>query len=180
MTGKDFICFVFGLILLFAFGRAVYQVLTGNDTASVAKREKAAKEQAELEAAEKAVFEKDEARRSFALRESPVLWNAIEDLKASIVEQNGKIAKLEKTFADLGMDKNADEDYRALVVERDGMIKRLRAVEDELDQAYLASVKYEVSRGMAQKNEFERKASEDGVSEALQSRQKYDNLRKNK
>lgn len=123
---------------------------------------------------------KEDARRSFALRESPVLWRAIESLKADIDEQNLKLAKLETTFADLGMDKDADSDYIAMVGERDEMVKKLRLVEDELDQAYLASVKYEVTRGKAQKCEFECKAENDGISEASLSRRKYEDLRREK
>jgi len=180
MSGKNFICFVIGLIMLYALGQVVYDKITGNDRESVQRREQESSEQAEREAVERAEFEKEDARRSFALKESPVLWKTIEDLKTNIIEQNGKLARLEKTFKDLGMDKDADADYIAIVGERDEMVKKLLLVEDELDQAYLASVKYEVTRGKAQKSEFERKAEVDGISEASQSRRKYEDLRREK
>ena len=164
--------------MLFAIGSVVYDKITGNDKESIERREKERRDAAEKDAAEKASFEKEDARRTFALKESPLLWKTIQELKSNIIEQNGKLAKLEKTFADLGMDKNADSDYRGMVEERDEMIKKLREVEDALDKAYLESVKYEVMRGKKERDDFERKASEDGISEAANSRQKYNDLRK--
>ena len=180
MHGKDFIYYIIGLIVLYAFGSVVYDRITGNDQERVARREHLAVEQAQVDEQAKKEFEKEEARRAFALKESPVLWKTIEDLKSRIQEQNGKLNKLKRTFDDLGMAADEDSDYLALVRERDAMVGRLAEVNRELDQAYLAAVKYEVTRGKAEKVDFERKALEDGVSEAAQSRAKYDELRKSK
>ena len=180
MRGKDFIYYIIGLIVLYAFGSVVYDRITGNDSERVARRERLAVEQAQVDEQAKKEFEKEEARRAFALKESPVLWKTIEDLKSRIQEQNGKLNKLKRTFDDLGLAADEDADYLALVRERDAMVGRLAEVNRELDQAYLAAVKYEVTRGKAEKVDFERKALEDGVSEAAQSRAKYDELRKSK
>ena len=180
MRGKDFLYIVIGLIVLYAFGKVVYEEMTGADVESVAKREAIAARKEIEDADARRAFEKDEARRAFALKESPVLWKTIEDLKSQIQEQNGKLNKLKRTFDDLGMDANEDNDYIDLIRERDAMVKRLMEVNAELDQAYLAAVKYEVTRGKAEKADFERKAAEDGVAEAAQSRAKYNELRKSK
>lgn len=180
MKGKDFIYFVIGLIVLYAFGQAAYQQMTGTDPKSVVERTAKRNQEAAQAAEERRVFEKEDARRSFALRESPVLWQTIEDLKSRIVDQNGRLAKLKKTFDDLGMAAASDKDYQQMVEERDAMVKRLRQVEDELDRAYLESVKYEVTQGRRAKVEFDRHAREDGLAEAEISRQKYESMRKNK
>lgn len=180
MRGKDFWYFVLGLIVLYAFGRVIYDQATGNDAASVARREKEAADVRAKAEAERVAFEREDGRRSFALKESPVLWTTIEDLKAKIEAQNGKLKKLKKTFEDLSMNPQEDKDYVALIHERDQMVKRLCEVDRELDQAYLESVKYEVTRGKAEKEEFERKATDDGCREAMQSRSKYEELRKEK
>ena len=180
MRGKDFVYFVIGLIVLYAFGKVVYEEVTGCAVERAAEREKEAEVQAKESEAARRAFEKEEARRAFALKESPVLWKTIEDLKSRIREQNGKLDKLKRTFDDLGMSANEDNDYINLVRERDTMVKRLMEVNAELDQAYLAAVKYEVTRGKAEKADFERKAAEDGVAEAAQSRAKYNELRKSK
>ena len=180
MHGKDFIYYIIGLIVLYAFGSVVYDRITGNDSERVARRERLAVEQAQVDEQAKKEFEKEEARRAFALKESPVLWKTIEDLKSQIQEQNVKLNKLKRTFDDLGMNANEDKDYINLIRERDAMVKRLMEVNAELDQAYLAAVKYEVTRGKAEKADFERKAAEDGVAEAAQSRAKYNELRKSK
>ncbi|MDO5317695.1 MAG: hypothetical protein Q4G65_03625 [bacterium] len=180
MRGKDFLYIVIGLIVLYAFGKVVYEEVTGTDAESVAKREAIAARKEIEDADARRAFEKEEARRAFALKESPVLWKTIEDLKARIREQNGKLNKLKRTFDDLGMSANEDNDYISLVRERDEMVGRLAEVNRELDRAYLAAVKYEVTRGKAEKVDFERKAREDDVSEAAQSRAKYDELRKSK
>ena len=180
MRGKDFLYIVIGLIVLYAFGKAVYEEMTGTDADSVAKREAiAARKEIEDTDARRA-FEKEETRWTFALKESPVLWKTIEDLKAQIQEQNGKLKKLKRAFDDFGMNANADNDYICLVRERDAMVKRLMEVNTELDQAYLAAIKYEVTRGKAEKADFERRAAVDGVAEAAQSRAKYNELRKSK
>ena len=180
MHGKDLIYYTIGLIVLYAFGSVVYDRISGNDPESVAQRERVAAGRAQQMEKTRREFEKEEARRAFALRESPVLWKTIEDLKSRIQEQNGKLNKLKQTFDDLGMNANEDNDYICLIRERDAMVKRLMEVNVELDQAYLAAVKYEVTRGKAEKADFERRAAEDGVAEAAQSRAKYNELRKSK
>lgn len=180
MRGKDFVYFVIGLVVLYAFSKVVYEEVTGCAVERVAEREKVAERQAKESEVARREFEKEEARRAFALKESPVLWKTIEDLKSRIRVQNEKLDKLKRTFDDLGMNANEDNDYVCLVRERDAMVKRLMEVNTELDQAYLAAIKYEVTRGKAEKEDFERKAAEDGVAEAAQSRAKYNELRKSK
>lgn len=180
MNGKDFIYYIIGLIVLYAFGSVVYDRITGKDPESVARRERLAEEQSQQAAREKIEFEREDARRTFALKESPVLWKTIEDLKARIVEQNGKLAKLKKTFDDLGMSAERDDDYNLLMKDRDEMVKQLQSVESELDRAFLASVKYEVTRSKCECEEFDRSARDDGLSEAFAARQKFETLRNEK
>ena len=110
MHGKDFVYFVIGLIVLYAFGKVVYEEVTGCVVVRTAEREKVAEVQAKESKAAQREFEKEEARRTFALKESPVLWKTIEDLKSQIQEQNVKLNKLKRTFDDLGMNANEDND----------------------------------------------------------------------
>lgn len=180
MRGKDFTYYIIGLIVLYAFGSVVYDRITGNDPESVARRERIAAEQAQQAAQAKKNFEREDARRTFALKESPVLWKTIEELKAKIVEQNGKLAKLKRTFDDLDMCAERDDDYNLLIKDRDKMVKQLQSVESELDHAFLASVKYEVTRGKQERAEFDCSVRDDGLSEASGARQKFEKLREEK
>lgn len=180
VNGRDFIYYITGLIVLYAFGSVVYDRITGNDPESVARREHLVAEQAQQAAQAKIEFEREDARRTFALKESPVLWKTIEDLKARIVEQDGKLAKLKKTFDDLGMSAERDDDYNLLMKDRDEMMKQLQDVEVELDRAFLASVKYEVTRGKRERAEFNRSVRDDGLLEAFGTRQKFESLRNEK
>lgn len=163
------------LILLGAL-ISVFEHVTGTDEESVQRKARTAEVAKERLAQET----KEAAIRTFALKESPVLWQTIGDLKASIITQNEKLAKLRKTFIDLNMDPAKDPDYKDMVAERDAMVKKLAAVQEKLNQAYLASAKYEATQGHAEKQTFEQKANEEGLSEAGQTKQRYDEMRKNK
>lgn len=173
---KTIVQFLLGVVVLIATIRMFYQFATGTDPESVAKAQK----ERERQIQEHEEYQREDVRRSFAMKESPVLWNTITELRSQIRSQNEKLGKLKKTFTDLDMNADADDDYRLLVSERDEMVDKLQRVENELNKAYLASVKYEVMQSKAEKHEFERKAAEDGLSEAVQSRVKYETLRKEK
>ena len=171
---SQFFKYLLMAIVLIAAGKALFDVATGRDPESIAKREATEKE----DAANQAVDRIEEARRSFALKESPLLWKSIQELRSSIKAQNVQLERLKKTFADLKMVAEQDPDYIALIKERDDMVRKLIAVEAELDKAFLASVKYEATRSSHERNRFETLANEDGMSEAQQAHQRFDAMRK--
>ena len=159
-----------------AVGKTLFDLATGRDPESITKREANEKQ----DAANQEAARIEEARRSFALKESPLLWESIQELRSAIKAQNTQLERLKKTFADLKMDASQDTDYLALIKERDNMVRRLIAVEAELDKAFLASVKYEATRSSYERNSFETLANEDGINEARQTHQRFEKMRKNK
>ena len=171
---SQFFKYLLMVLVLIGVGKALFDVAVGRDPESVAKRKAAEKESI----AKQEIDRIEEARRSFALKESPLLWKSIQELRASIKTQNAQLARLQKTFVDLKMDAGQDTDYLALIKERDGMVRRLIAVEAELDKAFLASVKYEATLSSHEKNRFETLANEDGMVEAQQAHQRFDEMRK--
>ena len=171
---SQFFKYLLMVIVLVAVSKAMFDVFTGRDPQSVAEREKEIKENEIVQEANRI----EEARRTFALKESPFLWNSIQELRAAIKVQNAQLERLRKTFNDLKMNAEQDADYIALVKERDGMVRKLVAVEAELDKAYIASVKYETARSSQERHKFDAKANEDGMDEAKQARLRFDELRK--
>ena len=173
---SQFFKYLLMALVLVAVGKTLFDLATGRDPESIAKREANEKQ----DAANQEAARIEEARRSFAMKESPLLWKSIQELRSAITAQNVHLERLNKTFADLKMDASQDTDYLALIKERDDMIRKLISVESELDKAFLASVKYEATRSSEEKNIFETLANEDGINEAQQTNQRFEEMRRNK
>lgn len=123
---------------------------------------------------------KEKALQEFAVAESPMLWNSIQELKGQIQVQSGKIGLLRDALEKIGREASKDEDYRALWEDYCVMTNRLLDVERSLEDAYLSSIKYRVSRSVISKCEFERKSLNEGVLKANQAQKKYDDMRAEK
>ena len=87
---SQFFKYLLMVLVLIGVGKALFDVAVGRDPESVAKRKAAEKESI----AKQEIDRIEEARRSFALKESPLLWKSIQELRASIKTQNAQLARL--------------------------------------------------------------------------------------
>ena len=99
--------------------------------------EKEAAEQAE--AARVAEIEKERAAekremtlREFALKESPVLWKSVVQMRKDIAEQDVRIESLRKSIKDMDEDPDQDPDYAELKLQRSKMQGQLDEVISKL------------------------------------------------
>ena len=124
--------------------------------------------------------EKDEKIRSFALKEAPKVWAVYQSLQSEIDVQNGKIEKLRKTLVSFDKAPEQDVDFQRICALRDEMIRSWKALRTKLEEAYIASRKYEASPSRKDYQELHKKALEDGILEADAAEAKFKEMRLNK
>lgn len=147
--------------------------------------EKEAAEQAE--AARVAEIEKERAAekremtlREFALKESPVLWKSVVQMRKDIAEQDVRIESLRKSIKDMDEDPDQDPDYAELKLQRSKMQGQLDEVISKLKKAYIESCKYQATMGKDERSVFERNATAEGADEADAAGKRYGEMRKMK
>lgn len=139
-----------------------------------AERARQAREAAQREAA------KEEKLRNFALKEASVLWEAYQNLQAAIVSQNEKIEDLRKTLTEFGMSPDSDSDFQRICSLRDEMVGSLKTMHTKIEDAYLASRKYEATPSKKEYAELRRKLLEDGLQEAEAAERRFKEMRNTK
>lgn len=147
--------------------------------------EKAAQEQVEAErrAEEervRAAERKEMTLREFALKESPVLWKSVVQMRKDIAEQDVRIASLQKSIRDMGEDPEMDSDVTELKAQRGKMQTALDEVTAKLKKAYIESCKYQATLGQKEWSDFKRNATEEGAAEAEAAELRYGEMRKSK
>ncbi len=142
--------------------------------------ERKAQELAQKREAARQASSRDAELRSFTLKEAPILWTTYQNLQAEIENQNKKIADLRKSLEAFGHDPDSDADFKRVCSMRDEMIGSLRTMRTKIEDAYLASLKYEATPGKKEYGDLMRKALEDGVQEADAASAKYKNLSQTK
>ena len=146
------------------------------EAAAAAKRK-----QAEQIAAQKKRQEaKDEKIRSFALKEAPDVWSVYQVLRSEIDVQSNRISQLRKTLETFGKNPEADEDFKRICSMREEMIATRSALRKRLEDAYIAKCKFEATPGRREYEEQHRKALEDGIREALEAADRFNEMRLNK
>lgn len=164
---------------------------TGNDEQSVkARQELARRVEAEAKRREEQAAEETKARekkarmeeviRSFAMKESPVLWQTVEALRTRVESQKERIKGLRYALTAMGENPDVDEDVRFLEDENDRLLIQMKEAEEKLKAAYLDSVKFRLTRGAEEKDSFNQEADGAGedASEGIESR--YDEMRRSK
>ena len=153
------------------------------------EEEKAKKEAEEREAEEqrqKAAAEaeakrrqevKDEKIQNFALKDAPKVWAVYQSLQSEIEVQNAKIEKLRKTLISFGKDPERDVDFQRICALRDDMARSRKALRTKLEDAYIASRKYEASPSRKDYQKLHKKALEDGIQEADAAEAKFKEMR---
>ena len=155
------------------------------ESARIAKANAEAKriqeEKRRIQAEKKRIQEaKDEKIRSFALKDAPKVWAVYQSLQSEIDIQNGKIEELRKTLEAFGKDPWRDVDFQRICDLRDDMIRSRKALRTKLEDAYIASRKYEASPSRKDYQELHKKALEDGILEADAAEAKFKEMRLNK
>lgn len=133
-------------------------------------------EEERLQAAER----KEMTLREFALKESPVLWKSVVQMRKDIAEQDVRIASLQKSIRDMGEDPEMDSDVTELKAQRGKMQTALDEVTAKLKKAYIESCKYQATLGQKEWSDFKRNATEEGAAEAEAAELRYGEMRKSK
>lgn len=118
--------------------------------------------------------------KDFAMKESPILWKSVMQMRKDIAEQDMRIERLCKAFRDIGENPEADNDCTNLKRQREGMQGELDNVITALKLAYVESRKYEATLGQNKRTEFERNAKEKGLDEAAAAVRRYEEMRRQK
>lgn len=124
--------------------------------------------------------EKDEKIRCFALKEAPRVWAVYQSLQSEIDIQNDKIEELRKVLVSFDKSPDQDMDFQRICALRDDMVRSWKALRIKLEDAYIASRKYEASPSRKDYQEIHRKALEDGILEADAAEAKFKEMRLNK
>jgi len=141
----------------------------------------ARRRQAEQIAAQKKRQEaKDEKIRSFALKEAQDVWSVYQMLRSEIDVQSNRISQLRKTLETFGKNPEADEDFKRICSMREEMIATRSALRKRLEDAYIAKCKFEATPGRREYEEQHRKALEDGIREAIEATNRFNEMRLNK
>jgi len=141
----------------------------------------ARRRQAEQIAAQKKRQEaKDEKIRAFALKEAPDVWSVYQMLRSEIDVQSNRISQLRKTLETFGKNPEADEDFKRICSMREEMIATRSVLRKRLEDAYIAKCKFEATPGRREYEEQHRKALEDGIREALEAADRFNEMRLNK
>lgn len=123
---------------------------------------------------------KESKLRDFALKEAPALWQTYQNLKAAISSQDQKIADLRKTLMEFDMDRDSDSDFQRICALRDEMVGSLKTMHTKIEDAYLASRKYEATPSKKEYAELRRKLLEDGLQEAESAERRFKEMRNKK
>jgi len=141
----------------------------------------ARRRQAEQIAAQKKRQEaKDEKIRAFALKEAPDVWSVYQMLRSEIDVQSNRISQLRKTLETFGKNPEADEDFKRICSMREEMIATRSVLRKRLEDAYIAKCKFEATPGRREYEEQHRKALEDGIREAIEATNRFNEMRLNK
>lgn len=120
---------------------------------------------------------KDNKIRSFALKDAPKVWAVYQSLQSEIDVQNGKIEELRKTLVSFDKDPGRDVDFQRICALRDDMVRSRKALRTKLEDAYIASRKYEASPSRKDYQELHKKALEDGILEADAAEARFKEMR---
>ena len=136
------------------------------------------RQKAEAEAEAKRRQEvKDEKIQTFALKDAPKVWAVYQSLQSEIEVQNAKIEKLRKTLVSFGKDPERDMDFQRICALRDDMVRSRKVLRTKLEDAYIASRKYEASPSRKDYQKLHKKALEDGIQEADAAEAKFKEMR---
>jgi len=113
--------------------------------------------------------------RTFALQESPTLWQTLQALRAEREMADAGLKSLRADLLEFGRTPEADEDYVELKSACEGIDRSLEDVCSKLEEAYIA---YKKQQASPECGAIMRQALEDGLLEADFALRRYNNLTK--
>ena len=111
--------------------------------------------------------------RSFALQESPKLWQTVQALRAEHETRTAALAKLRAELVDFGRNPDVDSDYVTLKTANDGLLESLNAVYAKIEDAYIAYKKYQATPEIREYGDMMRRVLDDGLNEATFAESRY-------
>jgi hypothetical protein len=118
--------------------------------------------------------------RTFALKESPHIWQTIQYLRAEVEVQDAQINRIKTTCRDSGISYKNDADFKRTCILRNKLVRSLRVVEDHLVAALVAQREYAAAPNETVHKMAMQKALEDGVLEADLVRKQYEDMKNGK
>ena len=116
----------------------------------------------------------ESALRDFALKESPKLWQTIQSIRAQVATRRKGLAQLKVDLQEFNVKPESDADYTRLQGEIDSLLDGLAGVFGNLEQAYIAAKKFELSPTSMNQEEVMNRALEEGVKEADSVAKRYE------
>ena len=111
--------------------------------------------------------------RSFALAESPKLWQTVQALRAEHETRTAALSRLRSELVDFGRNPDADPDYVALKASNDRLLESVNTIYAKMEDAYIAYKKFQATPGSREYGEMMKRALEDGMQEADSAVAKY-------
>ncbi len=111
--------------------------------------------------------------RTFALQESPELWQTVQALRAERELRTAGLKKLRAELIDFGRNPDEDPDYVTLKAANDGLLDSLNAIFVKLEDAYIAYKKFEATPSRSEYGDVMRKVLADGLRDASEAEKHY-------
>ena len=118
--------------------------------------------------------------RTFALQESPTLWQTVQALRAEYAARKAGLAGLKGDLLEFGRDPETDVDYQALRQSCVNLHESLDQICRKIEDAYIAYKKFQATPGRAEYENLMRKSLEDGIQEADAASRRYRTMKQTK
>ena len=118
--------------------------------------------------------------QTFALQESPKLWQTVQGLRAEHEMRASALSKLRYELVDFGRNPDADPDYASLKAANDGLMESLNAIYAKIEDAHIAYKKFQATPGRKEYGDMMRNALEDGIQEADSVMTKFQTMSRDK
>ena len=114
--------------------------------------------------------------RSFALAESPKLWQTVQALRAEHETRTAALSRLRSELVDFGRNPDADPDYVSLKASNDRLLESVNTIYAKMEDAYIAYKKFQATPGSREYGDMMKRALEDGMQEADSAVAKYQTM----
>jgi len=118
--------------------------------------------------------------RTFALQESPKLWQTVQDLRGEYDTRTAALARLRTELEDFGRNPDTDSDCAALKASNDGLMESLNEIYSKIEDAYIAYKKFQATPGRKEYSDIMTRALADGIQEADSAVEKFRAMSKEK
>ena len=111
--------------------------------------------------------------QDFAMRESPRIWQTIQALRGEMDDSGARLKQLRADLQEFGRNPDSDDDYKALATGREELRHAIDTIFDKLEDAYIASKKFEASPSRKGYQDMMKRALEDGIQDANMATERY-------